>query len=550
MSSLKKITARNYKGFENIEFEIKPLTVLLGANSGGKSSILNLILMLAQSIESNDEMLTPLRINGQYVGLGDAHNIIRNKDDRNILGLSIELHQESTTSNYIKLDFTKEDLFYFTANLFKRRMKEIDAGDYLIKDYDVHSANYKPDNKTLSESITNLMRVYRTNYRTYSEKIRETTNFDKFFIDAKYQRVTDFLELFDQFDGAEIYPSEFKYNLRLEKDQKKKILLSSAKIINFDGKVIFSISERASGNGYEITSEILNNQILSKINKKLSDLISFDSLLLKPRNSLPERLWSGYFIITEDPAASFIAYLIIQCTNRLRNSLYGTVSHVSPLRAHPQRYYLLDKTIVRTQLDTASGTELAEILKKRTDILYKINKLLFPFELKIKIDNINDVIHRITVIQDNVSLELTDVGFGISQVLPILVQAYITPNNSITIIEQPEIHLHPKMQAWLTDALINIALDESKKLIIETHSEAIIRRIRRRVVENESRLNPNNVAIYNIEKNAQCIASLNAIQIKENGDIIWPKGFLDVEIDDLRSIQEAKMKKAMMSRGE
>ena len=84
MSSLKKITARNYKGFESIEFEIKPLTVLLGANSGGKSSILNLILMLAQSIESNDEMLTPLRINGQYVGLGDAHNIIRNKDDRNI----------------------------------------------------------------------------------------------------------------------------------------------------------------------------------------------------------------------------------------------------------------------------------------------------------------------------------------------------------------------------------------------------------------------------------------------------------------------------------
>ncbi|MNZ92238.1 hypothetical protein D3C78_1112560 [compost metagenome] len=142
-------------------------------------------------------------------------------------------------------------------------------------------------------------------------------------------------------------------------------------------------------------------------------------------------------------------------------------------------------------------------------------------------------------------LEITDVGFGISQVIPILVQAFISPPGSITIIEQPEIHLHPKMQAWLIDALIEESLNSEKRFIIETHSEAIIRRIRRRIVENSCNLQDNDVIIYDIQKNETNCSFLKEIEIKPNGDIVWPDGFLDVEIEDLQSIQKAKRDMAL-----
>jgi predicted ATPase len=251
-------------------------------------------------------------------------------------------------------------------------------------------------------------------------------------------------------------------------------------------------------------------------------------------------------LISKNPVANIITRIVDQCSMSLQEAVNkSTILHVSPLRAFPQRYYLLDKTILRTELDTSNGTELAEILKRNQPILTRINKLLRTFNLEMKVDNINDVIHKITVVQDGVSLEITDVGFGISQVIPILVQAFISPSGSITIIEQPEIHLHPRMQAWLVDALIEEALKRNKRFIIETHSEAIIRRIRRRVVENSFDLQDNDVIIYDIQKDENDCSFLKEIEIKPNGDIIWPDGFLDVEIEDLQSIQKAKRDMAL-----
>jgi len=74
-----------------------------------------------------------------------------------------------------------------------------------------------------------------------------------------------------------------------------------------------------------------------------------------------------------------------------------------------------------------------------------------------------------------------DVGFGISQVLPIIVQGFLSKDDSITIIEQPEIHLHPMMQSDLADLFIDViesTTTNGKILFIETHSESILKRLR------------------------------------------------------------------------
>ena len=76
--------------------------------------------------------------------------------------------------------------------------------------------------------------------------------------------------------------------------------------------------------------------------------------------------------------------------------------------------------------------------------------------MRVTVKEFKDIIHNIKINQNNLDLDITDVGFGISQVLPILVQGFMSNNKSLTLIEQPEIHLHPKMQADLADLFIDI----------------------------------------------------------------------------------------------
>ncbi|HBP48448.1 MAG TPA: hypothetical protein DD669_11525 [Pseudomonas sp.] len=248
---------------------------------------------------------------------------------------------------------------------------------------------------------------------------------------------------------------------------------------------------------------------------------------------------------SSSPFAAILSRMVNITSKHVLSALSGLqVNHVSPLRAFPQRYYLLDKSVHHTKLNVLDGTELAEVLKNNPTIKDNINLLLAPFNIGIDIEKVNDIIYKIVVNQDDVNLELTDVGFGISQSLPILVQAYLSPPGSLTIIEQPEIHLHPNMQAWLTDAVIKIALTERKRFLIETHSDALIRRIRLRIVDDSSELTEDDVKIYHLHRDKiNRHTLLDDIKISDNGDIKWPKDFMDVEIRDTIQIQQLKYAK-------
>ena len=127
-----------------------------------------------------------------------------------------------------------------------------------------------------------------------------------------------------------------------------------------------------------------------------------------------------------------------------------------------------------------------------------------------------------------------DVGIGISQVLPVLVSCYGL-RNRIVAIEQPEIHLHPALQAELGDVFIRSALGEQKNhFILESHSEHLMLRILRRIRETAekrdssdiSSVTPNDVAVLYVEPSPRG-AQVTEIPITEDGDFAhpWPQGF-------------------------
>jgi predicted ATPase len=134
-------------------------------------------------------------------------------------------------------------------------------------------------------------------------------------------------------------------------------------------------------------------------------------------------------------------------------------------------------------------------------------------------------------------VRLTDVGFGVSQALPALVQAFYAPRGSTVWMEQPEIHLHPMAQSKLADVFIGAVNSyedgepRNMQLIVETHSEHFLTRLQRRVAEQA--IDANDVAIYFVNRSGAA-AEMEALRLNMFGEIEnWPPNFFGDEMGDI-----------------
>ena len=144
-------------------------------------------------------------------------------------------------------------------------------------------------------------------------------------------------------------------------------------------------------------------------------------------------------------------------------------------------------------------------------------------------------------------VDLPDVGFGISQVLPVLVQCFYAPADSILFIEQPELHLHPKAQSNLADLFIDVlssrvdGRSRNIQLVIETHSEHFLHRLQRRIAENhpDRPIMPDQVAAY-FAHTTGANSALEPLQIDLFGNITnWPENFFGDSMGDLMAMTQA-----------
>ena len=147
-------------------------------------------------------------------------------------------------------------------------------------------------------------------------------------------------------------------------------------------------------------------------------------------------------------------------------------------------------------------------------------------------------------------VDLPDVGFGISQVLPVLVECFHAPSGSIILMEQPEIHLHPRAQAALADVMIDVinsrenGADRNIQLVIETHSEHFLRRLQRRIAEG---LIPKDKVSAYFADISRTPATLRALQIDMFGNIHnWPENFFGDEMGDITGQALAAMRTRML----
>ncbi len=230
---------------------------------------------------------------------------------------------------------------------------------------------------------------------------------------------------------------------------------------------------------------------------------------------------------------------VFHFTTQFSDFLEGIV-YVGPLRDFPRR------VAAEASEDAGLGTRgerLVLYLGRRPDLVDAINEAFKDLEIDYKLsverissermqDALGDV--AFAVLRDNksgVDLSPTDVGFGLSQVLPVVVQL-LGNRERLILIEQPEIHLHPRMQSRLTDILVSSVAHNGNQLLIETHSEHLALRAQRRIREKVIGLDELGISYVGVGSEGSFVKE---IELSADGQMLtpWPGGFFDEKFDDL-----------------
>lgn len=142
----------------------------------------------------------------------------------------------------------------------------------------------------------------------------------------------------------------------------------------------------------------------------------------------------------------------------------------------------------------------------------------------------------------DISVNLADAGYGIQQVLPVVVQqlSHLAGDNTsvIDLVEQPELHLHAAAHAPLADLFLETAKQGNCQVIVETHSENILLRVRRRIAEG---LDPSMVVLYYVLEHPDGYSSVRPIAIEPDGNVDWwPEGVFSEGYEELKAINKAQ----------
>lgn len=439
---LTKLRIKNFKCLQDTgDLEIRPLTLLVGPNSSGKSSLLQMLLMLRQTVDSTD-IDNPLAANNGWVQMGAYPEFIYKGDPKRDLEVILE----------------------FTEPLRKIKRKE-------------HSEKPKK---------LYLKAVFCYNRKTTQIELKER----EISLDNEAcERVVR--------QKGKKYSAVLSY---LEKEEQKEWCRDDVRPIKF-----------------------------------------YDFGLTLKRGEKPQDITK-----TLPPANLFRRPAFIM-EREFRNLFY-----LGPLREFPKRFYV---TSGQAPQDVGTRGERA------VDVLWfshrsgskRIRKIEEEARSWLKMINIaNDIkldrvgrgnYYRVIIIDPATGVEtnLADIGFGASQTLPIIIESFYAPPGSVILIEQPEIHLHPKAQSILGDLFIKAADEGNRTFIIETHSEHILARVRRRIAE--KRIRKENIAIYYFEPTSDG-TRIHEVTLNEQGQYeSFPEGFFEEDVveafEHLKAIKES-----------
>ncbi len=239
--------------------------------------------------------------------------------------------------------------------------------------------------------------------------------------------------------------------------------------------------------------------------------------------------------------------------------LFARTAYLGPLREYPKRIYtwageepsdvgrkgeLAVPAILaaraRGQYISPGYRKKKRSLEERLAHWLKEMGIIESFSIKQIAQNRKDYEVNVSKTRQSPEVLITDVGFGLSQVLPVIVMCYYVEEGSVLLLEQPELHLHPSAQAWLADVFIDVVNNRGLQIIVESHSEHFLRRLQRRIAEGEIRNDKTALYFCTVENS---FSKTERLDVDIFGEITnWPKDFFGDEMGEVTAKVQAAMR--------
>lgn len=572
---IRSLAIENFKCIgDEIRFSIKPITLLFGANSCGKSTLIQAIHYAREIFLHENIDVDITESGGDVFNLGGFKSFVHNHDISREIGIRFDLDlTEIDLSDYI-LDSEIESRSEISdwENRAMELVSKVNSGWVKI---------VIAWNKWLDRPIVKFYEVGLNNH--IFAKIVADDEYRQFELIVFKNNVLPYNQfLIDHFDLFEKFMVPSARNVNEDNSLETNINFPHDDLTEDWTRDIDNYEPDYFESDYEEQEDGLDDEQSdpdSSDSNPSIDLPLSISLQIKQSTVLPDR---NANILVLDPEWQTGDYETDQFYKTTINALVkgpGIVltelltqfRYLGPLRDIPSRLY--SPVLSKNESRWASGIAAWDVLNfSPPEFIDKINTWLSgsenlnagykvevkqfkeidisdPISLAMLRGNLLDEIHadqhygkipiksRLYLREESTNLELypNDVGIGISQVLPVIVSALYT-QRGIIAVEQPELHIHPAFQVALGDVFISQVQDRDLYFLLETHSEHLILRFLRRIREtNEGSLppgklpiNPDQIAVYYIEHRQDGII-VNALRIDETGEFIdsWPKGFFE-----------------------
>jgi predicted ATPase len=471
---LKSIRLQHFRSFEDEAVaEMAPITLIYGANSAGKSSIIKALLLLKQSYGDGGDDTNTLRFDGPIVDLGSARAAAFGHTFDPPLRISLDF--ETPTD----MDFVLSGSISFEVSSDEAKDDRIEVA------LDIGENRYRLIFTKVSKNqrFLALDRLSVTDFNAAMKALKERTHEQ---------------ELFEGTSPGMKSP-------------------------------LFRISNL-------LPQEIVGRND-GRTRRRPNDLLL----------STEEREWNE---------------VVAPLLRKVFESTINRVSYLGPLRKAPNRIELLDRSGGLSGVGK-QGEFAFSVLKRDEALLSRVNKSLrehlespYALELPSWPKDSEGVIRDLLPVSvvpilrhtdSGVAISIADAGFGLSQLLPFLIEMH-SREETIICIEQPELHLHPRLQSRMAETLLNSWQGGNRnRFLIETHSEHLLLRIQRMI--REKRLKSEDVSILYVDNHlvehdssGEIVRRSNSvdsrvIQIRLNryGDMIdpWPGGFFDERLEEL-----------------
>lgn len=533
---IRSIEIENFKAFgKKVKIPLAPITLIFGENSAGKSSILHALNLLKQTRESREAgaILLPRTEKG-IVDLGSFQDLLFQHDLSKRLSFKIEvdsrfiprhLRNRPVRETAIELSFSRPSL--------DEEVGLVGISLYLAGRDDCF-AKFSPT--AVSEDLLRRILMFgvrdRRLIRSRMRAVKcnwisgEPFYWQSLFEDHCSKRLTILRALKDRWnaiseDRSLGLPEELGLEASEGAVERHRFLSSARDSIRFYSEE-FDLSSFINRRKEHAMKTIMGVDGFMPMGiSRTGDHALQEDLVLSERDFMPMD----------------VADIVFFSARSLENML-ETLFPLGPFRRPPERWYIFTGT--SPQDVGYQGDLLPDLLFRRPDLVQETNEWLERLGIgySLKLSSVGTQAKDLFEVRlvdsrrrEKIEVGLSDVGFGISQILPFVVQS-LAAKDQIISIEQPEVHIHPKLQADLGDLLAEaIRPPRRNQFIIETHSEHLILRILRRIREgvegqNTPALKPEDVSVLYVLPEEGGAAVIQ-IPILPDGEFArsWPRGF-------------------------